>query len=123
MIDHVNLPVSSLQTSRAFYEAALAPLDLPFLMEDGGAVGFGASTWSFGIVQESSAFPALHVAFAAKTREAVRAFYRAALDSGATDNGAPGPRPKYGPGYFAAFVRDPDGHNVEAVCRGADSRS
>ena len=123
MVDHVNLPVSDLERSRRFYERVLATLDCSFVLQDGSAVGFGRGSWSFGIVLEPAPLPRIHVAFAARDRAQVDRFYAAALDAGATANGAPGIRSHYDPSYYAAFVLDPDGHNVEVVCRGPGSAS
>ena len=119
MIDHFNLPVSNLEASRRFYELALAPLGLTFLMTDGDAVGFGADTWAFGIVAAKLPLPRLHLAFRATSREAVDQFFQAALIAGGRSNGSAGIRTAYDPSYYAAFVLDPDGHNIEAVCRNA----
>ena len=119
MIDHFNLPVLDLARSRTFYERILTPLGSRFLLQDGQAVGFGAETWQFGIVVTSPPIPKLHVAFRARSRESVDAFYEAALSAGARSNVAPGLRPQYDSEYYAAFVLDPDGHNIEAVCRHA----
>ncbi|MBI1817026.1 MAG: VOC family protein [Deltaproteobacteria bacterium] len=117
MIDHFNLPVSDLARSRRFYERVLAPLGFQFLMQDGDAVGFGTDTWRFGIVATLTPFPSLHLAFTAGSRVAVDGFFEAATSLGAQANGPPGIRPHYDPDYYAAFVLDPDGHNIEAVCR------
>ena len=119
-IDHVTIGVSDLVRSRAFYERALAPLGLgepatsevlPDEVEFGGG---GESPFAISI-----AYPVArtHVAFGAEDIEQVRAFHEAALAAGATDNGAPGPRPQYSEHYYGAFVLDPDGHNIEAVTR------
>lgn len=126
-IDHIGFPVSDYDRSKAFYQAALAPLGYGLLMEitpemTGGAgshAGLGADGKpDFWIGTGTPLKGGLHVAFVAKTRADVDAFYRAALAAGGVDNGPPGPRPQYHPGYYGAFVRDPDGHNVEAVCHG-----
>lgn len=117
MIDHFNLPVSDLTRSRHFYERVLAPLGLRFLMQDGNAIGFGTNTWGFGILATPAPFPSLHLAFIASSRSAVDQFFEAAMLLGAPPNGHPGVRPDYHPDYYAAFVLDPDGHNIEAVCR------
>lgn len=119
MLDHINLPVSDLQRSRRFYEQLLATLDCNFVHEDGSAVGFGRDCWNFGIVLAPRPFPRIHVAFAARDRDQVDRFYEAALRAGGVANGRPGLRPDYDPNYYAAFVLDPDGHNIEAVCRRA----
>jgi catechol 2,3-dioxygenase-like lactoylglutathione lyase family enzyme len=117
VIDHFNLPVVDLSRSRRFYEQVLVPLGLRFLVQDGSAVGFGNESWAFGIVETSGPLPRLHLAFKARSRGMVDAFYHAALIAGAVQNGAPNLRPEYDPNYYAAFVLDPDGHNIEAVCR------
>jgi len=117
MIDHFNLPVADLQRSRRFYELALEPFGYPFLMQDGAAVGFGRECWRFGIVQMVGPIPRLHLAFEAPSRAHVERFFAAALQAGGRDNGRPGLRSSYDANYYAAFVLDPDGHNIEAVCR------
>lgn len=121
MIDHIGVPVGDIARSRAFYEAALAPLGLrTHRVEtntlDNTAVLMGADRVTFVIADGEAIAPGLHVAFRAATREQVDAFHAAALATGGRDNGAPGLRPAYGEGYYAAFVLDPDGMNVEAVC-------
>lgn len=122
MIDHFSMPVSDYPASKAFYTAAFQAIGWSLLMEatpeqteDGcHACGFGADEpifWIFsGRVGDTS-----HVAVRVDSRAQVQAFHAAALAAGARDNGAPGLRPHYGPTYYAAFVHDPDGHNVEAV--------
>jgi catechol 2,3-dioxygenase-like lactoylglutathione lyase family enzyme len=117
MIDHFNLPVRELARSRHFYEHVLAPLGLRFILQDGDALGFGTDTWAFGIVLSREVIPKLHLAFAAESRSAVDRFFEVAVSLGAQSNGAPGFRTEYDPSYYAAFVFDPDGHNIEAVCR------
>lgn len=119
MIDHVNLPVTDLESSARFYEAVLKCLGLNALVKSPEVVGFGASHWEFGIVVADGDFPSMHVAFVADTRQQVHRFYDVSLQAGGQDNGAPGPRPEYGASYYAAYVLDPNGHNVEAVCRQA----
>jgi catechol 2,3-dioxygenase-like lactoylglutathione lyase family enzyme len=126
MIDHTGLVVADAAKSRSFYEAALKPLGYSVLMEipkehTGGrtVLGFGvAPKPDFWIVDGAPNEPRIHIAFRADNREQVDEFHRAALAAGGRDNGAPGPRPHYHPGYYGAFVLDPDGHNVEAVCHG-----
>lgn len=118
MIDHFNLPVLDLARSRRFFEQVLAPLEYRFLMQDGNAVGFGNETWGFGLVATPPPIPGIHVAFQARSRAMVDAFFDVALAAGAKANGSPGIRSQYDPNYYAAFVIDPDGHNVEAVYRG-----
>ncbi|WP_303903463.1 VOC family protein [Thiohalomonas denitrificans] len=114
MIAHTTLHVSDYTKSKAFYVQALAPLGYRNNMEFGEAAGFndGKNT-DFWIEREDTVVPT-HLAFEANSRKEVEAFYKAALNAGATDNGAPGYR-DYWPGYYAAFVYDPDGHNIEAV--------
>jgi catechol 2,3-dioxygenase-like lactoylglutathione lyase family enzyme len=123
VIDHVGFPVADFARSKAFYTNALAPLGYALIMEvqqgerDSPAAGFGANGKpDFWIGGEGGLNRAMHVAIAANDRAAVDAFYRAALAAGGKDNGAPGLRPQYHPNYYGAFVLDPDGHNVEAVC-------
>jgi predicted lactoylglutathione lyase len=122
IIDHVNLPVSDLARSRRFYQFSLEPLGYRFVLEDGPAVGFGIENWNFGIIETTATFPSIHVAFVANTRQHVDDFFAAALLAGGRANGAPGLRATYHPEYYAAFVLDPDGHNVEAVFRGTSTR-
>jgi predicted lactoylglutathione lyase len=114
MIAHVTLPVSDFQKSKTFYLKALTPLGYRNNMEYGEAAGFndGKNT-DFWISKETSIVPT-HVAFEASSGQQVTQFYREALAAGGKDNGAPGYR-DYWPGYYAAFVHDPDGNNVEAV--------
>jgi catechol 2,3-dioxygenase-like lactoylglutathione lyase family enzyme len=124
MIDHFGFPVSDYRRSKMFYEKALAPLGYALVMEvqqetEKGfpAAGFGADGKpDFWIGGEGGLNRPMHVAILAKDRATVDAFYRAALDAGAKDNGAPGLRPHYHANYYGAFVLDPDGHNIEAVC-------
>jgi catechol 2,3-dioxygenase-like lactoylglutathione lyase family enzyme len=125
MIDHVGFPVSDFVKSKAFYDAALAPLGIRVLMEvtpemSGGErfVGYGDNRPFFWIGTGERAATSVHVAFAAESRALVDAFYKAALAAGGTDNGAPGLRPHYHPNYYGAFVCDPDGNNIEAVFHG-----
>jgi catechol 2,3-dioxygenase-like lactoylglutathione lyase family enzyme len=114
-VDHLTLAVGDLARSRAFYEAALAPLGHHVELFDGEPAFGPAGSEDFLIRAGGPTTPPLHLAFGAPSRAAVEAFHAAALAAGATDNGAPGPRPQYHAGYYAAFVLDPDGHNVEAV--------
>ena len=124
MIDHIGIDVTDFERSKAFYQRALAPLGYALLMEVPAAVtgqtdvaGFGeAPKPDFWISRGSANRPPVHVAFRAASRKVVDAFYRAALDAGGKDHGAPGLRPHYHPNYYGAFVLDPDGHNIEAVC-------
>jgi len=125
MIDHVGFAVSDLARSSAFYAAALAPLGIteqmrvtPEQTESGGtAIGYGkADNPFFWIGDNERVGQGTHVAFTAASRDEVDAFYEAALGAGGADNGGPGIREHYHPNYYAAFVFDPDGSNIEAVC-------
>ncbi len=125
MIDHIGFPVSDYDRSKAFYVTALAPLGYALMLEFGPdqtetghpAAGFGRDGKpDFWIGGEGGLNGRLHVAFAAADRATVDEFYKAALAAGGTDHGAPGLRPHYHPNYYGAFVLDPDGHNIEAVC-------
>jgi catechol 2,3-dioxygenase-like lactoylglutathione lyase family enzyme len=125
MIDHVGFPVSDYERSKAFYQSALAPLGYSLLMEypadrtESGApaAGFGKrGKPDFWIGGEGALKGVLHIALTAETRAAVDAFHKAAIGAGGRDNGSPGLRAQYHPNYYGAFVFDPDGHNIEAVC-------
>jgi catechol 2,3-dioxygenase-like lactoylglutathione lyase family enzyme len=122
MLDHIGFPVSDFVRSKEFYARALAPLGYRLLTEvslseggEDGYAGFGAERPHFWVGTGRSLQSRLHVAFMAKDRAEVRAFYEAALAAGGRDNGAPGLRPHYHENYYGAFVLDPDGHNIEAV--------
>ncbi|MEX2108841.1 MAG: VOC family protein [Solirubrobacterales bacterium] len=126
MIDHVDIEVGDFARSKAFYEGALEPLGIRLLMEPAeGSAGFGKDTEHgpkpFFWISARGGPPAngTHIAFGVRTPEQVDAFHAAALAAGGTDNGAPGLRPIYHPGYYGAFVLDPDGNNIEAVCHRA----
>lgn len=117
MIDHLTVPVSDYAAAKAFYLTALEPLGYGFIMEFGAAGGFGVDGKPDLWLQEKKAVePTLHLAFRSRTRAGVDAFHAAALSAGGKDNGAPGLRPDYHPNYYGAFVFDPDGNNIEAVC-------
>ena len=124
MIDHTGVAVSDFEKSKVFYTAALKPIGYAMLMEIPAAVtnstdvaGFGeAPNPDFWIHGGNPNKPPVHVAFRVNARAMVDAFYQAAMGAGGTDNGAPGLRPHYHPNYYGAFVLDPDGHNIEAVC-------
>lgn len=126
MIDHLSLVVSDYDKSKAFYLKALEPLGYALVMElrreqipnlpfDAGC-GLGVQGKPDLWLHPGPSVLPTHVAFRAATRERVRAFYEAAMAAGAKDNGAPGLRPHYHPNYYGAFVFDPDGYNIEAVC-------
>lgn len=124
MIDHVGFPVSDYARAKAFYAKALAPLGYTLIMEvqqsenEASAAGFGRDGKAdFWIGGEGGLSKPLHVAIVADERAVVDAFHAAALAAGGVDNGAPGIRAHYHPDYYGAFVLDPDGHNIEAVCR------
>jgi catechol 2,3-dioxygenase-like lactoylglutathione lyase family enzyme len=117
IIAHVGLRVSDYEKSKAFFCKALAPLGIELVVEIQGWAGLGrAGKPEFWFGMHSEPQRAVHIAFVAENRERVRAFYRAALAAGGSDNGAPGIREHYHPNYYGAFVIGPDGHNVEAVC-------
>ncbi len=130
MIDHMGYNVSDLERSKAFYTAALAPLGHRIMRDLGVAMGFGSDVsvarggdpaGAFWIAQGPPQEPRVHLAFAARNHAEVRAFHEAALAAGGRDNGPPGYRPRYHAHYYAAFVLDPDGYNIEAVCHRADA--
>ena len=119
VLDHIGMTVSDYPRAKAFYTAALAPLGITLLMEFGSdAAGFGRNKPYFWIAAGPATGP-IHVAFGASTRAEVDAFYKAAMAAGGKDNGPPGVRAHYHPDYYGAFVLDPDGHNIEAVCHTA----
>jgi catechol 2,3-dioxygenase-like lactoylglutathione lyase family enzyme len=125
MLDHVGIPVSDYTHSKGFYLRAFAPLGYDLVLEVSSQETGGHSQAGFGtkgrpqfwIGTGKSIKGSVHFAFMAKDRSAVDAFYAAALKAGGRDNGPPGLRPHYHANYYAAFVLDPDGHNIEAVCR------
>ena len=126
LIDHVSLSVVRLERAKDFYVKALAPLGIEKVGEVSAkrsgtvaSVGFGIGRkGSFWLVDEGTQAPQAHVCFRAPSRAVVDAFYDAAIAAGGRDNGPPGTRPKYHPDYYAAYVLDPEGHNIEAVCFG-----
>jgi catechol 2,3-dioxygenase-like lactoylglutathione lyase family enzyme len=127
MLDHITFGVSDFARSTDFYDQAFAPLgvrrlfDVPKEHSNGvNSTGYGDERPWFWIAEQDATKGKLHVALRAKTRADVDAFHAAALQAGGTDNGAPGLRPYYHPTYYGAFVLDPDGHNIEAVCHEPD---
>jgi catechol 2,3-dioxygenase-like lactoylglutathione lyase family enzyme len=132
MLDHVSLRVADYDRSKRFYAVALAPLGYTLAMESASGAGFRKGFipdfWikqgeprslggqSVPVEPAGCGGPVVHVAFAGDNRTTVDAFYRAALAAGARNHGAPGLRPAYHPNYYGAFVLDPDGYNIEAVC-------
>jgi catechol 2,3-dioxygenase-like lactoylglutathione lyase family enzyme len=122
IIDHIGLTVSDFEKSKVFFSKALAPLGIVLVMEVQGWAGFGRDRKpDFWFGEGGEPQRPMHVAFAAETRSKVREFYDAALAAGGRDNGAPGIRTIYPPNYYGAFVLDPDGHNIEAVCHRAEA--
>ncbi len=127
MLDHLEINVSDFARSRAFYQSALAAIGYVPRKEVPTGIGFGPGTLgdadspsgAFWIHPGTPSTPRVHMAFRARSRTEVDAFHRAALAAGGRDNGAPGVRPQYHPHYYGAFVLDPDGYNVEAVCHRA----
>lgn len=128
MFDHLSLGISNLSRSLTFYDAALKPLGISqmFAMSDRGIAAYsgsgGVTFWLYDrdnsqvTLSGLSNPPRFHLAFKAETRTAVDAFYQAAIANGGTDEGAPGIRTQYHPNYYAAYVFDPDGYKLEAVC-------
>lgn len=121
IIDHIGFSVSDFKKSNEFYSKALAPLGIEKIVDVEGASGFGKNGKSaFWLGKGNASQSPMHVAFTADSRKQVDQFYEAALASGGKDNGAPGIRDRYHPNYYGAFVIDPDGHNIEAVCHHAE---
>jgi catechol 2,3-dioxygenase-like lactoylglutathione lyase family enzyme len=128
VIDHTGIVASDFEKSKAFYSKALSAIgysvvvDLPASVTGHGDVaGFGEPpNPDFWVSQGTPNNPPVHVAFRAESRAKVDAFFKAAIAAGGRDNGQPGLRPHYHPNYYGAFVLDPDGHNIEAVCHGAE---
>jgi predicted lactoylglutathione lyase len=117
MLDHVGLEVSDIKKAKEFYLIVLKPLGYEIFMEWEKWVGFAVNGKpDFWLKEGNKTTPAVHIAFCAENRKLVDKFYEAALAAGGKDNGAPGIREVYHPNYYGAFVIDPDGHNIEAVC-------
>ena len=124
MLDHVSIGVRDISRSKRFYDAALKPLGYRCLNTCEGSLGYGGDAAAFWVNAVGRPVPpdedsGLHICFAAPTRQSVDAFCAASLAAGGRDNGKPGLRADYGPGYYAAFVTDPDGYRIEAYCGGA----
>lgn len=117
MLDHLAIPVSDLARSKHFFVTSLAPLGFKVLYDLEHSIGMGDEAFPSFWINEGEPRNKLHFAFAASNRAMVDAFYRAALAAGGRDNGAPGIRADYHPNYYAAFVYDPDGNNIEVICR------
>ena len=127
MIDHISIGVRDIARAKRFYDAALGPLGYKCLSEDIASLGYGRDRIAFWIgATDSPVLPNeksnLHVCFAAPTRESVDSFHAAALCAGGQDNGRPGLRPDYGPGYYAAFAVDPEGYRIEAYCGASEAQ-
>jgi catechol 2,3-dioxygenase-like lactoylglutathione lyase family enzyme len=118
VLDHVGLAVADLAAARAFYAAALEPLGFGVVMEFPGVIALGLPQQPELWMHQGAPSAPVHVALHATDRARVDAFHAAALAAGGTDNGAPGLRPQYHPGYYAAYVKDADGNNIEAVHHG-----
>ena len=122
MLSHISLGVADLDRAQAFYDAVLAPLGVVRVWRFDDAVGYGLPGGQDKLAlflhaasgERLAAGPGFHLCFAASSQESVAAFHAAALEHGGADEGAPGLRPHYGPTYYAAFVRDPDGHKLES---------
>ena len=130
MIDHLGITVSDFAASKAFYDKAIAPLGASLLMmvpkeHTGGAKvgGYGRDRPVFWLSEGEASAHKQHIAFTARTRAEVDAFHKAVLQAGGKDNGVPGLRPHYHPDYYGAFVLDPDGNNVEAVCHSSEGET
>jgi catechol 2,3-dioxygenase-like lactoylglutathione lyase family enzyme len=119
MLDHLTLKVRDLEKAKAFYSAALRPLGYAVMMEFGEFAGLGAGKPDLWLRRDPDNVRPQHVALTADERAAVDAFFEAAMSAGATDNGKPGVRTDYHPTYYAAFVLDSDGNNLEVVCHAA----
>jgi catechol 2,3-dioxygenase-like lactoylglutathione lyase family enzyme len=117
-VDHVTLRVRDLEASRRFYRGALGPWESREVELESGEIAFGPEGSEDLVIAAGEPSGPVHVAFAAPNRETVDRFHQAALAAGGRDNGAPGERPRYHAGYYAAYVTDPDGNNVEAVYHG-----
>ena len=117
MIDHIGIPVSDVARSKQFFVSALAPLGYKVIMDVGEAVGMGAQAGPDFWIGKGQPGGSVHIALSASERGLVDAFYKAAMGAGGRDNGKPGVRAQYHPDYYGAFVLDPDGNNIEVVCR------
>lgn len=119
MLNHISIGVSSLPAAKQFYDATLTSLGYRCLSEDAGSLGYGADRVVFWVLKSARPVPSdadsgLHICFEAPTTASVDRFHAAGLRHGGKDHGKPGPRPDYGPDYYAAFLKDPDGYRIEA---------
>jgi catechol 2,3-dioxygenase-like lactoylglutathione lyase family enzyme len=122
VIDHIVVNVRDIQASRRFYDQALAPLGYRLIKEFPGGIGYGLGAKAdYWMMQRDPVSTEVHVAFHCGTRSLVDAFHAAAVRAGGRDHGAPGVRTRYHADYYGAFVLDPDGHNIEAVCHEAQA--
>jgi catechol 2,3-dioxygenase-like lactoylglutathione lyase family enzyme len=124
MLNHISIGTSSLSAAKAFYDAALSALGYRCLSEDASSLGYGSKAAEFWVLMSAKPVPddpdsRLHICFTAPTKDSVDRFHAAGLRHGGRDHGKPGPRPDYGPSYYAAFLKDPDGYRVEAYCDSA----
>ena len=121
IIDHLGIVISDYARSKDFYTQCLAPLGILLIVEDEGWAGFGsAGKPDFWFGPDGAAHKPMHIAFIAEDRASVDRFYQAGISAGGKGNGAPGLRTLYHPQYYGAFLIDPDGHNIEAVCHKAE---
>ena len=124
MLNHISIGASSLSAAKGFYDAVLSALGYRCLSEDAGSLGYGSKAVEFWVLKSEKPVPdegasGLHICFTAPTTDSVKRFHAAGLRHGGRDHGKPGPRADYGPDYYAAFLKDPDGYRVEAYCRAA----
>ncbi len=124
MLNHISIGTSSLSAAKTFYDAALSALGYRCLSEDADSLGYGSEAVEFWVLKSEKPVPdetasGLHICFTAPTKDGVNRFHAAGLRHGGRDHGQPGPRRDYGPDYYAAFLKDPDGYRVEAYCRTA----
>jgi len=121
MLDHIMIDVSDYEKSRIFFEKALEPLNYKVVMEFGRACGFGVNNKPYLWIREGKKGQPVHIAFNSPNRKLVDEFYSFAMENGGVDNGKPGLRLHYHENYYGAFVFDPDGNNIEAVCHLAET--
>jgi catechol 2,3-dioxygenase-like lactoylglutathione lyase family enzyme len=124
MLNHISIGASSLSDAKAFYDATLSALGYRCLSQDAASLGYGSKAVEFWVYKSEKPVPdetasGLHICFTAPTPESVHQFHSSGLQNGGHDHGKPGPRPDYGPNYYAAFLKDPDGYRIEAYCRPA----